>query len=177
MYQFESEDWRLMGQDIYGEEGELAGACVGLSGNGTVVAVGSPEYSGHFAFGGRVQIFAFDGTQWNQTAEITGNAGTGAGFGNSCSLSRNASRIVIGAGGATVNETTKAGLVQIFDWSSDGIGSSWLQIGQDLVGDQAQDQFGFAVALSKDGTTVAVGANSNDANGVSSGQVTVYRLR
>lgn len=45
------------------------------------------------------------------------------------------------------------GLVQVFQWSGD----SWGQIGQDLSGDP-QDEFGFSVSLSSDGSIVAAGA-------------------
>ena len=73
---------------------------------------------------------------------------------------------------ASVNDTATVGLVQVYQWKD----SNWTQIGQDLIGDAAVDQFGVSLALSVDGTTLAVGANTNDANGELSGQIAVFRL-
>src|SRR5690606_29850421 len=54
------------------------------------------------------------------------------------------------------------------------IGMSQVQIGQDIVGDALDDFCGYSVVLSSYGNIVAVGAPSNDGNGVDSGQVRVY---
>lgn len=173
IHRFVGNDWIQMGQDIYGEQGELAGSCVSLNGNGTILAVGSAEYSDESVNeGGRLRIFSFDGESWNETANIVGTSGTSAGFGWSCSISRDGTRVSGGAYGATVDGIARTGVVQSFGL----FGSTWKQIGQDLVGDATVNQFGYSVALSKDGTTVAVGANLHDINGDLSGQVSVYRL-
>jgi len=51
----------------------------------------------------------------------------------------------------------------------------WVQRGQDLDGEAAEDCAGFAVAISGDASTVAVGAYLNDGvNGEDSGHVRVY---
>ena len=44
-----------------------------------------------------------------------------------------------------------------------------------LVGDAAYDNFGWSTALSADGSTLAVGAPYNDANGYSAGLVKIFR--
>ena len=44
----------------------------------------------------------------------------------------------------------------------------------DIDGEAADDQSGFSVSLSSDGTRVAIGALSNDGNGTNSGHVRVY---
>ncbi len=43
---------------------------------------------------------------------------------------------------------------------------SWIQIGQDIIGEANGDEFGWSVSLSDDGKTLAVGARSADVNGV-----------
>ena len=54
-------------------------------------------------------------------------------------------------------------------------GGNWTQLGEDLNGVAPGDEFGFSVALSANGTTLAVGAQWADgANGVNSGRVVVY---
>ncbi|MCB9292171.1 MAG: FG-GAP repeat protein [Lewinellaceae bacterium] len=48
------------------------------------------------------------------------------------------------------------------------------QLGQDIDSEAAFDEFGYSVALSADGSRVAVGAPFNDGNGPDAGQVRVY---
>lgn len=52
----------------------------------------------------------------------------------------------------------------------------WTQIGNTINGQNASDSFGYATAISADGTIVATGANSNDGGGNGSGQVRVFGL-
>ena len=47
-------------------------------------------------------------------------------------------------------------------------------IGADIDGEAADDWSGYSVSLSSDGTTVAIGAPYNDANGSDSGHVRIY---
>ena len=55
------------------------------------------------------------------------------------------------------------------------VSGTWTQIGQDIDGEVADDKSGWSVALSSDGTVVAIGAWSNDGNGNDSGHVRLYR--
>ena len=63
-----------------------------------------------------------------------------------------------------------AGKVRIFDSRS----GSWVQKGEAILGAAEGDAFGFGVALSNDGTTIAIGAGGGDANGLDAGVVVVY---
>ena len=53
---------------------------------------------------------------------------------------------------------------------------SWIQIGQDIIGEANGDEFGYSVSLSDDGKTLAVGARAADVNGDYSGHVKVYQM-
>lgn len=60
-----------------------------------------------------------------------------------------------------------------------GIGyevGNYLQIGIDIDGEATGDESGFSIAMSKDGSIMAVGAPNNDAVPNDSGHVRVYRL-
>jgi sugar lactone lactonase YvrE len=50
-----------------------------------------------------------------------------------------------------------------------------LQLGSDIDGEAADDEFGSAVAVSEDGSILAVGAAYNDGGGASAGHVRVYQ--
>ncbi|MDC3346287.1 hypothetical protein OAV76_03440 [Schleiferiaceae bacterium] len=64
-----------------------------------------------------------------------------------------------------------AGHVRVYEYSF----GTWTQLGNDIDGEAAYDYSGISLSLSSDGTTVAVGAPRNDGNGLSSGQLRVYR--
>ena len=93
--------------------------------------------------------------------------------GESVSLSSDGSRLAVGirSGGSS-----SQGIVRVFDWD----GTSWTQVGSDIVGLVNGDNFGRAVSLSSDGARVAIGAPFADPASnfgyFSSGQVTVYEL-
>ena len=72
----------------------------------------------------------------------------------------------------TVNGNN-SGQVRIFKYQND----SWTQLGDDILGDAENDQSGHSVSLSSDGSTVAIGAYLNDANGVDSGQVRIFKFK
>ncbi len=63
-----------------------------------------------------------------------------------------------------------SGHVRVYAWN----GTAWVQRGTDLEGVSGSDVFGSSVALSSDGTIVAIGAPENDGNGVNSGHVRVF---
>eukprot|EP00566_Odontella_aurita_P036595 CAMPEP_0113532618 /NCGR_PEP_ID=MMETSP0015_2-20120614/4160_1 /TAXON_ID=2838 /ORGANISM="Odontella" /LENGTH=369 /DNA_ID=CAMNT_0000431601 /DNA_START=31 /DNA_END=1140 /DNA_ORIENTATION=- /assembly_acc=CAM_ASM_000160 len=65
------------------------------------------------------------------------------------------------------------GRVSVYRLGDDG---SWSLMGQVLLGDSRQDDFGRSVSLSRDGMHLAVGAPGNDAAGVGSGMVRVFRF-
>ena len=52
---------------------------------------------------------------------------------------------------------------------------AFLQIGNDIDGEAADDQSGSSVSVSSDGTIVAIGAKYYDGNGLNSGHVRVYQ--
>lgn len=56
------------------------------------------------------------------------------------------------------------------------ISGIWTQLGSEINGDTIGDEFGAAVALSADGSTVAVGSPYSKAGGIDRGLVRVYKL-
>ena len=65
-----------------------------------------------------------------------------------------------------------SGHVRVYQFS----GGSWSQLGDDINGEAAGDELGTSVSLSSDGSIVAIGAPSNNANGSLSGHVRVYQF-
>ena len=102
-------------------------------------------------------------------SDIDGETG-GDSSGSAVALSSDGSVVAIGAYGND-DAGTAAGHVRVYQWD----GTAWTQRGDDIDGEAAGDRAGFSVALSSDGTTVAVGAHMNDGNGVDSGHVRIYQ--
>ena len=75
--------------------------------------------------------------------------------------------------GARYNDDygNNSGHVRIYEFQSN---NSWSQLGSDINGETANDESGFSVSLSSDGSRVAIGAPYNDTNGSNSGHVRVY---
>jgi hypothetical protein len=156
-----------IGADIDGEAaGDQSGRSVSLSSDGSRVAIGAIGNDGNGANSGQVRLYDWNGSSWVQVGlDIDGEAGNDrSGF--SVSLSSDGSRVAIGAV-FNAGNGSNSGQVRLYDL----IGSSWVQVGQDIDGEAANDQSGSSVSLSSDGSRVAIGAVGN---GISSGQVRLY---
>ena len=171
IYDWSGSAWVQAGSDIDGEAaGDYSGASVALSSDGSRVAIGAYNNDGNGSISGHVRIYDWSGTAWVQVgADIDGEA-AGEWSGVSVALSSDGSRVAIGAVDATIEGGN--GNVRVFDWS----GSTWVQVGADIDGEAAGDWSGYSVALSSDGSRVAIGARFNDGNGVGvyAGHVRVY---
>jgi hypothetical protein len=115
--------------------------------------------------------FLAAGTALAQTQlgeDVNGEAAEdGSGF--SVSLSTNGNRVAIGAPWNNGNGEL-SGHVRVYTIS----GTGWLQLGNDIDGESADDRSGSAVSLNADGSRLAIGAARNDGNGENSGHVRVY---
>ena len=170
IYAHDGLGWAQVGGDIEGQaDGDAFGDAVSLSSDGQTVAIGAPFGDGNGASSGHVRVFGFDGSGWVQVGgDIEGDA-TFDQFGDSVALSADGDTVAIGAPFNDGNGTS-AGHVRVFRLESD----AWVQVGNDIEGAAAFDQFGWSAALSADGDTVAIGAPFNDGNAMSAGHVRVF---
>ena len=158
------------------------GSSVALSADGSTMAVGAvgedsaatgidgDETDTTAADSGAVYISTNTNGSWSQTAYIkASNTGAGDEFGFSVALSENGSVLAVGAyledsdasgvsttaTGTDSSSTANRGAVYLF--RNDG--SGWVQDAYIKASTSADsDQFGYCVALSTDGATLAVGA-------------------
>ena len=108
---------------------------------------------GNGSYAGHVRIYKnISGTWTQQGSDIDGEA-AGDQSGVSVSLSSDGSTVAIGAHRNDGNGTN-AGHVRIYK----NISGTWTQQGSDIDGEAADDQSGYSVSLSSDGSTVAIGA-------------------
>jgi hypothetical protein len=151
IYQFTGNQWVQLGNTIFepGSRGEF-GLRVSLSASGTVLAIGSFSRS-------EVQVFELTNDVWTQIGNTLIGNGAGDSFGFSLSLSSSGSRLAIGARFINQNNN-QPGSAYIFERQ----GSNWVLIGNPIVGVAPGNQAGFSVAISQDGSKVAVGSIGNN---------------
>jgi hypothetical protein len=188
------------------------GTSIALSGDANTMAVGAPFESGgsrgvngnqndnSMYAAGAVYVYARQGQSWAQQAYVkASNPGLNDHFGSSVALSRDGNTMAVAAhweasaatginGNQNDDSIPQAGAVYIFTRT----GTTWTQqayVKASNTGSAAQgdgDQFGFSLAVSGDGNTVAVGAitedsaarqingNQNDDTAQSAGAVYVF---
>ena len=171
IYDYNGSAWVQVGGDIDGEAAsDSSGQSVNLSSDGSRVAIGAPYNDGNGGSSGHVRIFNYNGSAWVQVGgDIDGEASGNYSGWNQVSLSSNGSMVAIGAY-ANDDNGYWSGHVRIFNYN----GSAWVQVGADIDGEATNDQSGYSVSLSSDGSRVAIGATDNDGNGNNSGHVRVY---
>jgi len=171
VYQNLNENWIQIGQSINGEaDDDRSGYLLSLSSDGTVVAIGATRNDGNGSNSGHVRIFKFTNETWTQIGQDIDGEMPFDEFGYSLNLSSDGTVVAVGAFFNDGNGNN-AGHVRIYQ----NINETWMQIGEDIDGESADDFSGFALSLSSDGLIVAIGAPSNDGNGNSAGHVRIYQ--
>ena len=171
IYRNESGVWTQRGNDIDGEaEFDESGSSVSLSSDGNVVAIGAPSNDGNGTDSGQVRVFSFNGTNWIQIGNDIDGEAAFDGSGSSVSLSSDGSIVAIGAKWNSGNGSS-SGHVRIYRNES-GV---WIQIGDDIDGEEEFDQLGSSVNLSSDGSIVAIIAPSSNNNIQNLGRVRIYK--
>ena len=153
------------------------GGSVSISDDGNSFAAGSPDERG-----GSVSVFVRDSgsAEWTQQAHLKGSSKHGDKFGFSVSLSGDGNTLAVGviledgistgvhsdAQQTTDNVNFNAGAVYVFTRNSSATWSQQAYIKASNAGEA--DQFGYAVSLSDDGNSLAVGAvlEDSDSTGV-----------
>jgi len=164
--------WTQVGGDIDGEAaGDYSGANVALSDDGSVVAIGAYYNDGNGTDAGHVRVYHNVNNVWTKVGDDIEGEAAGDNSGHSVALSADGAVVAIGS---LFNDGTgtDAGHVRVYEY--DDANNVWLQVGDDIDGEAADDRSGFAVVLNADGTVVAIGAYENDDNGIRSGHVRVY---
>ncbi len=172
VYDLVGASWTQVGVDIDGEATQdWFGESVSLSTDGNRVAIGAHGNDGMGDSAGHVRVFDLVGGAWSQVGSDVDGEAMGDWSGWSVSMSADAKRVAIGAY-KNSEIGTHAGHVRVYDM----VGGEWSQIGGDIDGEAAVDWSGWSVALSSDGSRVAIGAMLNDGTGDGAGHVRVYDL-
>ena len=159
-----------LGSDIDGEAaGDEFGSSVSMNAVGDRMAVGGWRNDGTGDNAGHVRMYALSSGSWSQMGSDIDAEGAGDYMGWRLSMNAAGDRVAIGA---YLNDGngTDAGHVRIYSWD----GSAWSQMGSDIDGEAAGDNFGFSVSINSAGDRVAIGGPENDESASRAGHARVY---
>jgi len=152
-YDIERKNWIQRGKNIDGEaEEDRSGFSIAMSADGQTVAIGSQFNSGNGQYwSGHVRVYDFDKDEvtWFQRGKDIYGEDEKDESGSSVAMSADGKTIAIGA--PFNDETNKnAGHVRLYGYNTDG----WVKQGEDLDGDNENDNFGEDVSISAGGSVV-----------------------
>jgi len=167
-------------------QGEAAqdklGRSVSFSEKGDIIAIGSPYNDAGVTNSdrGSVEVYNFDGTNWNQVGNDINGSQDQAYFGSSVSLSGDGTILAVGIPYHDISGNTNNGQIKIYQWKD----NTWdlmetITPAYDGTGSDKSDseQFGNDVRLSSDGKTVAISDIwYSKSGGNQVGRVVAYRF-
>jgi len=169
VYQNLNDTWTQLGQDIDGENvGDLSGWSLDINGAGNIVAIGTRNDDTAFNNAGQVRIYQILDNVWTNIGTINGE-NQGDNSGHAVSLNDAGTIVAIGAHHNSDNGNS-SGHVKVYQIN----GSTWEQLGSNIIGEAEGDLSGTSVSLNDTGDIIAIGAPRNDCKYSSSGHTRIY---
>jgi hypothetical protein len=165
--------YKQLGPDIIGEAGgNEFGYSLAISADGTVIVVGAPSNNGTGTVSGHVRIYqkkSSDQLYKQIGSDIDGEV-PGERFGHAVAISATGTTIAVSSFNRYINNDT--GSVRVFRKNLDN--QTYSQIGKKISGALPGDRFGSSLAMTADGSTIAVGAPSQYSSRLFPGQVRLF---
>ena len=152
VYEYSAPNWIQIGGDIDGEAvGGQSDWSVSLNIDGTILAIGSPLTGSSLSY---TKIYQYSNPSWAQIGQNIDAEIIRDKSGWSVSLNSAGTRVAIGA---PYFGSTALGYVRVYEYSSTP-SPLWSKVGNNIVGDNNDDDFGWSVSLDSSGTRIAIGA-------------------
>lgn len=148
--------------------GDLFGNSVAISNDGQRILVGGPSNDGNAVNAGHVRVFENIAGSWTQIGNPIMGLSTNNGFGVTVDFSADGKRFIAGAPGYNGNDPT--GMAWVFE----EVNGNWTPVHHYILGENVGDAAGHGVAISDDGTRIAVSSIYNDFNANNCGHVRVF---
>src|SRR5690606_38008438 len=172
--------WTKIGQDIkqggFAVDDNIFGLAISLSGEGSAIAVSNPD---RHLNNPQIQIFKNISNSWTKIGQFEAASFIDEipsthvnSFGFNVSLSFDGSIVAFSDVGEPTTTGGNNGFVVVYKYQL----GNWVKVGNTLFGNSNKDVFGVRVALSKDGSVLAIAASKSDINGTDSGNVEVYKI-
>ncbi len=164
--------WVQIGDTINGEAiNDGFGQSVSLNNDGNIVAIGGWLNDANGENSGHVRIYENIEGVWTQIGDDINGEAAGDFSGQSVCLNNDGNIVAVGAFLGDGINGTDSGYVKVYE----NIVGEWTQIGDIIEGEAAEDLSGISIALSGNGSIIAIGASYNDGlNGNDSGQARIY---
>jgi len=172
VYKLIGNDWMQIGETINGETfAESSGSTLALSADGKILIISAPNYNVTGNGSGIVRTYILQNNQWLKLdSDIKGQEKDM--LGTSIDLSSKGLKLAIGASQLTSFNIGK-GYVQVYEM----INNEWIKIGQVLIGEQVNDNFGSAVSINSSGDLLTIGARRSDKLLKDAGKIDIYQLK
>ena len=180
VYEYKRNKWIQIGQELTGGTdgrgiSDQFGVSVSMNAEGNRIAIGSNTADGpndNVTNSGSVQVYEYKNNRWETLGqELHGEAQNDL-SGVSVSMNAAGTRVAIGA----IDHDNLKGHARVYQLE----GGNWTKLGNDIDGEVAVDQSGWALSMNAAGTRVAIGERLNDGNtGIQNdnrGRVRVYKL-
>lgn len=171
IFEKDGDTWVQKGTSI-GETGtsDYGGFSVGLNAAGDVLVIGSPNNNDSGRGSGLFRVFTFYGGDW-VLGETVHGAQINDKVGWNVDVTADGTTAIEGAP-FTNGKNPGSGQVVVIKKFED----SWTQVGSPILGESNNEKAGQGVAISDDGTIIAIGAPGSRANGNDSGATRTYKL-
>lgn len=172
VFEYDGTTWNQLGSQLEGDlPDENSGEVISLNADGFTIAIGSPHVDNNR---GRVKVYSYVNSDWVQLGNTLDGSLLHSRFGLDIDINNNGNRIAVGAPTFNNGEETPYGSVTVYDYD----GTTWNQVGDELIGEYDHGYFGQSVRLSNDGEFLLVGIldHYNMLAQWTSGGVNLYRL-
>ncbi len=159
VYKLQFGNWVRIGNPILPKNNyDELGHRVVLSRDGSILAISVINSS--ISLPSHVEVFKYINNTWTQIGNDIFETVKDY-FGHGLSISENGNILAIGITGADTSNGTDTGKVSVFQ----NVQGNWVEQGS-VIGQNAGDEIGWSIALSKDGHNLAIGnAGRNDSYG------------
>ncbi len=162
--------WQKIGENINMEHLDSnSNKSISLNSAGNIIAIGAPNYSStNKNYIGRVKVYQYLNNSWVQMGNTILDESNGSFLGRSVGLSSDGTILTVSSPSSISNK----GFVRIFRYSND----SWVQIGNDIIGEYSGNFLGLSTEISANGDVVAISSNGNDGmSEYQKGKVNIYK--
>ena len=156
--------WEQLDEHIYGDDvNDRFGSSVDISSDANTFAIGS---AGDYRTPGYVRVFSLERSdnisigKWKQIGQDIIGEAVGDHFGSSVSLSGDGKTLAVSAPDNNVIRGDDLGHVRVY--RRNGSKAGWMRLGEDIDGEEANDNSGRSVSLSGNGDTVAISSPGYD---------------
>ena len=171
IYQYTNGSWNQLGQTIYGDSNsDESGTSVSINAKGDIVAIGARYDDNNGGNSGSTKMYQYIDGSWNQLGQTIYGDSDDDRSGRSVSINAKGDIVAIGAI-YDDNIFNNSGSTKMYQYTN----GTWVQLGQTIDGDSANDQSGFSVSINAKGDIVVIGAIYDENSGNDSGSTKMYQ--